>query len=65
MKLNLHVVMWLSDKLDDDGEMKLSFDGEPSWINKVQAVTLIKHLAKVFKLDTILEAIEMYEEKNK
>lgn len=52
------------DKQDKEGDIEVVIHDTNEYLDKKFAVDVIKHLSKVFKLDSILEAIELYEENN-
>ena len=60
---------FIGDDLDFDQELLISPRNASvetaDWLNQDMAVSVIKHLSKVFGLDVILEAVEKYEEQSK
>ncbi|MCK4609488.1 MAG: hypothetical protein KAT71_08395 [Gammaproteobacteria bacterium] len=56
--------MFLARDIDSDGELEVSIFDSNDWLTKSMAVSVISHLAKVFKLEVIIEAVELYNESN-
>ncbi len=66
METGTHKNTQIDDALDCDGELQINYGGDSiDWLTKDMAVGVIKHLAAVFDIDEILEAVEKYEETGK
>ena len=57
--------LFIGDCANDRGELDIYTPAVYEMINKQMAQDLIKHLAKVFKIDGVLEAVELYQENNR
>ena len=64
MLIGTHKNIQIDDDLDSDGELPLEFVQAADWLTKSMTVSVIRHMAKVFDLEVILEAVERYEEDN-
>ncbi len=65
MLIGTHKNIQIDDELDSDGELPLEFVQAADWLTKSMALSVIKHLATLFKLEVIIEAVERYEESSK
>ena len=64
MKTGTREDMFLARDIDSDGELEVSIFDSNDWLTKSMAVSVIKHLATIFKLELIIEAVELYNESN-